>query len=128
VAQKLPYLDAVIDESMRCHWTTRFPQLRDVPKGGIIICGNWVPPGVTVSTYGSVLHHRKEVFGDDVDVFRPERWLGEKERVQVMRNTMFSFGSGKYSCLGRHLSKLEILKFVPSVLREFDVSAMFFHS
>lgn len=123
-AQKLPYLNAVIDESMRCHWISRIPQPRDTLKDGLHICGHWVPAGVAVSTYGTVLHHRKEVFGEDVYVFRPERWLGEKDRVQRMRNTLFSFGSGKYSCLGRHLAMLMILKFVPSVLREFDVSPL----
>ena len=123
-AQKLPYLNAVIDESMRCHWISRLAQPRDTPKDGLTICGIWVPAGVSVSTYGPVLHHREDVFGEDVDVFRPERWLGEKEKVQRMRNTMFSFGSGKYSCLGRHLAMVMILKFVPSVLREFDVRSL----
>ena len=121
VAQQLPYLNAVVDESMRCHLTSRLPTLRDTPANGLHICGSWVPPGVSVGVYGSVVHHRREVFGEDVDVFRPERWLDEEEKVRRMRNTMFSFGSGKYSCLGRHLSKLEILKFIPSVMREFEV-------
>ena len=98
------------------------PQLRDTPSEGLHICGVRVPPGVTVSTYGSVLHYRKEVFCDDVDAFRPERWLGDKEKVQLMRNATFVFGSGKYSCLGRHLARIEIWKFVPTVLREFEVS------
>ena len=120
-AQKLPYLNAVIDEAMRCHWISRLPQPRDTPKDGLHICGHWIPSGVAVSTYGTVLHHRKEVFGEDIYIFRPERWLEEKDRVQRMRNSRFSFGSGKYSCLGRHLAMLMILKFVPSILREFDV-------
>jgi cytochrome P450 len=107
---------------MRCYRTTRILQLRETPKDGLQISGRWVPPAVDVGICGPVVHHRKEVFGDDVDVFRPERWLSEKEKVQRMRNAMFSFGSGKYSCLGRHLSKLEALKLIPSLLREFDVS------
>lgn len=39
-----------------------------------------------------------------------------------MRNILFSFGSGKYSCLGKNLSRLELLKVIPELTRTFEVS------
>lgn len=95
---------------------------RVTPETGLTVDGTFVPAKVNVGVSGTVLHRRKEVFGDDVETFRPERWLGNEEKVRVMRNTLFTFSRGKYNCLGQHLSKLEMYKFVPSVLRAFDVS------
>jgi cytochrome P450 len=38
-----------------------------------------------------------------------------------MTSAILSFGNGKYACIGKHLARLEIAKFVPSLLREFEV-------
>jgi len=119
-AQSLPYLNAVINESMRLHVAERFPRGREVPKGGITICNQFVPAGTTVSVYPDVSHRRKEVFGEDANVFRPERWLESEEKTNMMNASMLSFGVGKFVCLGKNLARLEVLKFVSSVLRVFD--------
>lgn len=77
-----------------------------------------------------VIHRRKDVFGDDVEAFRPERWLddlektseSEKTRLREMNAAMLHFGAGSKTCLGKHIALLEIYKLVPSFLRKFDVS------
>lgn len=38
-----------------------------VPKGGLVSWNLWA------------LHRRKDFFGEDAEVFRPERWLDEEE-------------------------------------------------
>lgn len=38
-----------------------------VPKGGLVSWNLWA------------LHRRKDYFGEDAEVFRPERWLDEEE-------------------------------------------------
>ncbi|PVH70068.1 cytochrome P450 [Cadophora sp. DSE1049] len=121
-AQSLPYLNAVISESLRLHTVARLATPRDTPPGGATICDTYIPAGVTVNVMPSVVHHRRDVFGEDVDVFRPERWLQGKEKSSKMLSTLFAFGAGKYSCLGRNIAMLEMLKFIPSVLRDFDAS------
>ena len=118
----LTYLDAVINESMRCFWITRFPMTRVTPPAGMTICGEYVPGGVDVGVWGDVIHRRKEVFGDDVDEFRPERWLGDQEEVKKMKQALMPFGVGKYSCLGKNLARMLLVKLVPTLLREFEVS------
>lgn len=121
-AQSLPYLNAVINESMRLHVADKFSRGREVPASGMKICNHFIPGGTTVSIMPDVAHRRKEIFGEDVDVFRPERWLESEEKTNRMLGSMLSFGSGKFGCLGKNLARVEVLKFVPSVLREFDVS------
>ncbi|CZR63115.1 uncharacterized protein PAC_13012 [Phialocephala subalpina] len=119
-AQSLPYLNACINESMRLHSADRFAKGREVPESGMTICGQFVPGGTTVSVYTDAAHRQKEIFGNDVDVFKPERWLESEEKTNRMNATMLSFGIGKYGCLEKNLSRLEMLKFIPSVLRAFD--------
>ena len=74
-AQKLVYLDACIKEAFRVHPAPGLPMERVVPKGGAEIAGRWIEGGTIVGVSAWVVHRRKEVFGEDVDVFRPERWL-----------------------------------------------------
>jgi hypothetical protein len=51
----------------------------------------------------------KNIFGEDADVFRPERWLeaGEEERKRMEGVVGLCFGWGKYSCLGRRVAEVE---------------------
>ena len=122
-AQKLRYLDAVIQESFRLHPAPGLLLERIVPKQGINILGEHIPGGVIVGCNAWVLHRRPEVFGQDVDDFRPERWIEADEKKQKeMRATMFQFGAGARTCIGKNISLLEVYKLVPSFLRRFEVS------
>jgi cytochrome P450 len=107
---------------MRLHVVTRMPHDRVVLPTGLVVCGQPILAGTDVGVYGPVLHHRPETFGEDVDVFRPERWLGDEEKVRRMNNTLFTFSSGKYNCLGKNIARMEVAKLVPSVIRVFEVS------
>ena len=44
----------------------------------VTICSVGVPSGVDVGVTGPAVHPNPKVFGPDVDVFRPERWLEDK--------------------------------------------------
>jgi len=41
-----------------------------------------------------------------------------------MKNSLFSFGAGARTCIGKNVSYLETYKFVPALLREFEVSVI----
>jgi len=121
VSQTLPYLDACVREAMRVHVVQRMPHDRVVPSTGLEICGHQIPAGTDVGIYAPVLHRRTEVFGKDADAYRPERWLEDEERTKHMKNSMFTFSYGKYNCLGKNISRMEMYKFIPSVLRRYEV-------
>ncbi|EMD01129.1 hypothetical protein BAUCODRAFT_118842 [Baudoinia panamericana UAMH 10762] len=121
-AQKLPYLDAVIQESFRVHPAAGLILERVVPPQGIDILGERIPGGTIVGCNAWVLHRRPEIFGSDVDTFRPERWLEAKpDQLREMKATMFQFGAGARTCIGKNISLLEIYKLVPTFLRNFEV-------
>lgn len=134
-SQHLPYLDACIKEAFRLHPAAGLPLERIVPKGGTEIAGHFVPGGTIVGCSAWLIHMNKGIFGEDADVYRPERWLPDEElaktengggaedrRIKEMNGTMFQFGMGSRTCIGKNISLLEIYKLVPSMLRRFEVS------
>jgi cytochrome P450 len=122
-SQKLPYLDAVIQESFRLHPAAGLMLERIVPPQGMDILGNFIPGGTIVGCNAWVLHRRPEIFGADVDSFKPERWIeAPAHKLKEMKATMFQFGAGARTCIGKNVSLLEVYKLVPSFLRRFEVS------
>lgn len=121
-SQRLPYLDACIKEAFRLHPAVGLPLERIVPPGGADILGEHIKGGTIVGCSAWVIHRRPEVFGEDVDSYRPERWIeADTERRKEMEGTMFQFGMGARTCIGKNISLLEIYKLVPSFLRRFEV-------
>lgn len=120
-AQKLPYLEACINETFRLHPAFGPIQPRVVPPAGATICGHHLEGGTVVGCSAWVLHRNKDIFGDDVEVYRPERWL-DPQKATLMNRAMFHFGGGAHTCIGKSISLLEIYKLVPSFLRTFKVS------
>lgn len=126
-SQRLPYLDACIKEAFRLHPAVGLPLERVVPAGGADILGERVAAGTIVGCSAWVIHRRPEVFGEDVDFYRPERWIdADKESRKEMEGNMFQFGMGARTCIGKNIGLLEVYKIVPSFLRRFEVHARFF--
>ncbi|KAL2755538.1 hypothetical protein ACRALDRAFT_1071201 [Sodiomyces alcalophilus JCM 7366] len=126
-SQKLPYLDACIKEAFRLHPAAGLPLERIVPEPGMEIAGRFVKGGTIVGCSAWIIHRRKEIWGDDVDVYRPERWIpgpgdAEEKRVREMNGMLFHFGMGSRTCIGKNISLLEIYKLVPSLLRRFEIN------
>jgi len=121
-SQKLPYLDACIKEAFRLHPAVGLTLERVVPVQGAEICGEHIAGGTIVGCNPWVIHRRTEVFGDDAQFYRPERWTeADKETRKEMEGSMFHFGMGSRTCIGKNISLLEIYKLVPSFLRRFEV-------
>jgi cytochrome P450 len=119
---KLPYLDAVFKEAMRCNPFLTVPLERVVPPEGAKISGTWIPGGTAVGCLATVIHQNRDCFGQDADKFRPERWLTDDPKATIaMERASLGFGSGKRVCLGRHIAELEIKKMIPALLLKFKV-------
>ncbi|KAI0973508.1 benzoate 4-monooxygenase cytochrome P450 [Xylaria arbuscula] len=117
---KLPYLDAVIHESLRIHGNTGLVNERVVPKGGAMIDGFHIPGGTIVGINPWVIHGNTDLFGDDVDVFRPERWIkGPEEKIMEMRRDLFGFGAGPRMCIGKNIAMIQLFKFLAEFYSNF---------
>lgn len=110
-ARAMPYLQACIAEGLR-----RFPPItqlreREVPPEGDIIHGHHIPGGtfIGLNAWGLQLN---PVYGDDVEVFRPERWLiDDADRLREMHKTHeLIFGYGNTKCLGVPIAMMNLNK------------------
>ncbi|KAL7620204.1 hypothetical protein AAE478_009197 [Parahypoxylon ruwenzoriense] len=120
-AQDMPYLQAVIKEALRLHPATGLPLERVVPQGGATIAGRFFREGTIVGINSWVEHRNKSTFGEDAEEFRPERWLiDDKDRLAHMNRHWMPFGLGSRTCIGRHISMLEMTKLIPRIVRDFD--------
>jgi cytochrome P450 len=138
-SQGLTYLDSCVKEAFRLHPAAGLPLERVVPPQGAEISGEFVKGGTIVGCSAWVIHRRKEIFGEDVEVYRPERWLvgqgsvvvdeterqRDERRIKEMGGVMLHFGMGSRTCIGKNISLLEIYKLVPTFLRRFEVCLIF---
>lgn len=69
-----------------------------------------------------LLHFDETVFGDDIQAWRPERWLNtEAGRKLPSSPSWRPFGGGRTKCSGRFLAKYFVTAFVATLLRRFDI-------
>lgn len=90
-----------------------------------------------------VLHHSKELWGDDADDWSPERWLVEdtaaldKNWIPVSYNSMrilslqnqkltrpSQFGAGFNACPGQHVARMQLSKICATVSSTFVIFVM----
>lgn len=90
-AQNLPYFQACLKEAMRLRPAVGLNISRLVPAGGATIDGSFYPEGTEACVNAWVVHRDRGVFGEDADVYRPERWL--EGNAKVMERSMYQVSS-----------------------------------
>jgi len=121
ILAKLPFLNAVIEESLRLG--TPFPGLRRVaPHLGAIIADRFIPGGTIVSIPGHSQQLSEENFKPNPRDFMPERWLGELgDGALCHPKGLFSWSFGPFSCLGRELAYRELRFALACLCTTFDI-------
>ena len=110
-ARQLPYFQAVVSEALRLCPSVALCMPRYPPKGGATIAGEYFPEGVQVGCNAWVIHLDKGIFGEDADVFRPERWLESEARNKEMEKYLITFGAGSRTCVGKNISLMVLYPF-----------------
>jgi cytochrome P450 len=124
-SQKLPYLHAVIQETLRMHSAVGAPLTRIIGMGGANLAGQYFPPGTEVGVNPWVIHCNKDVFGQDASEFELDRRLvNDTEKRATLDRNLFAFGAGPRTCIGKNISLLEMYKVIPQVLGRFDFEVL----
>ncbi|KAI4600550.1 hypothetical protein KJ359_000908 [Pestalotiopsis sp. 9143b] len=128
--ESLTYLDAVIHEGLRILPPVGVILERVVPSSGLQLPdGRTIPAGRIVGMNAWVTSRNKDIFGGDVETFRPERWLqkqGETEdtckaRVAAMKEASFSWGGGNRVCLGKNMALVSMHKAIATIFSRYNL-------
>lgn len=96
----LPYLDALLKETLRCYPPAPMSMPRYAPAGGCTIDGYSIPGGTIVSCQPYSVHRINDHVFPQPERFWPERWLEEKGAAERNR-LLFSFSVGGRGCIGK---------------------------
>jgi cytochrome P450 len=125
---RLRLTQASIKEAQRLHPVIGMALPRRVPRGGMAVHGLVIPPGTTVGCNPVSLHRSRDIYGEDAEVFKPERWLGgasggddDDEEIRAMERYNLIWGGGARTCPGRHLAEMLVSKIVSALVANFEV-------
>ncbi|KAK3938622.1 cytochrome P450 [Diplogelasinospora grovesii] len=121
-ARKLPYLQAVIWEGLRMRPPAVYGHYKVVPPGGDTLNGVFIPGGTAIGHNMTAMMRNEAVFGQDVDVFRPERYLecDADKKAEAERVVDLVFGAGRWTCAGKTVAFTELNKVFFELFRAFD--------
>ncbi|KAL8950541.1 MAG: hypothetical protein Q9222_003430 [Ikaeria aurantiellina] len=117
---KLPYLNAVIEEGLRMCPPVAFGMPRVVPEGGSTVSSFSLPGGTFVSASGYSSNLSPLNFPDSPNQFNPSRWLTPSGKLQASPIAFNPFSLGPRNCLGRNLAYLELRLILSRLLWDFD--------
>ncbi|TDZ39337.1 Cytochrome P450 monooxygenase BOA3 [Colletotrichum trifolii] len=119
----LKYLNAVIEEGMRIFNPAAFGLPRVSP--GANVTGEWIPKGTVIATATHVTS-RDERWFCKAKEFHPERWLPADHPChnatfdQDQKEASKPFSIGPRSCIGIHLSYMEVRICIAKLAWSFD--------
>ncbi|KAF9262374.1 cytochrome P450 [Marasmius fiardii PR-910] len=134
--ESLPYLVAIVKESLRCdpvviHILKMAMEDDCIPlsqpiitQGGEKIDQIPVRKGQKVVLSVPGYNRNKAVFGEDAHIFKPERWLEKSERTKGpsigMYANLMTFSAGVQSCMGWRFAVLELQAFIVELIGNFE--------
>ncbi|KAL4255526.1 Cytochrome P450 superfamily protein [Pleurotus pulmonarius] len=134
--ENMPYTTAVVKEALRfhpvLHLAFRTAGRDDVlplstplrTSDGTVITELPVPKGLKIVASITGYNRNKKVFGEDADVFNPERWLrpsdGKKQSVVGVYANVMTFAAGVRSCIGWRFALYELHAFIIELISNFE--------
>lgn len=116
---RLPYMLAVLNESLRMYPPVTSNLVRMVPPGGAQIAGRFVPAGTYVEVQHWSINHSDANFTNPWE-FNPERFLnpGEGDVLEALQ----AFSVGPRNCIGRNLAYAEMRLILARLVFDFDMT------
>ncbi|KAH7679018.1 Cytochrome P450 E-class group I protein [Dioscorea alata] len=119
----MQYLHAALTESMRLYPPVPMNTVECI-EDDILPDGNFVGKGWFVSYNAYAMGRLKELWAEDCDVFRPERWLEDGVFRLESPFKYPIFHAGPRTCLGKEVAYIQMKAVAASVREEFKVEAL----
>ena len=84
VLEKLPFMDAVLKETMRVHSAVMGWMPRRVPDQGAVVQGVFLPGGTIAGVQAYTIHRDPDLFPNP-ETFLPDRWLHASAQMKKVR-------------------------------------------
>ncbi|KAI3541420.1 cytochrome P450 [Colletotrichum filicis] len=120
--ESLPFLNAVVQESLRLAFGITQRLSRISPDSPITYRSYVIPPNVPFSMTSYIQHRDPNIFPEP-DVFRPERWLENQKTAsgKPLSRYLVPFGKGPRMCLGMNFAMAELFIGLATVFRRLDI-------
>lgn len=118
----LPLLTAIVNETLRF-----FPTIPVTGRLAIkptSILGVEVPPGTEIVLSPWAMNRSTKVWGEDAQVWKPERWLGEGNALTGGAKHTYAFLTflhGSRSCIGQGFARSELKYLVAAMVSKFQM-------
>lgn len=116
------YLQHTLSETLRLYSTVPINSRRavrdtSIPRGGGPdgSAPVYIKKGQEVNYSVHVMHHREDIWGPDVEEFKPERWVGRKPGWEFL-----PFNGGPRICLGQQFALTEAGYVITRMMQKFD--------
>ncbi|KAK7457688.1 cytochrome P450 [Colletotrichum acutatum] len=123
--ENIPRLKACVKEGIRWAGASVAMLPRVVPKGGVELCGNFIPEG-TIVTSSPVWYLRDKYAYPNPELFNPYRWIddsGLNATEDILRDKFYvAFSKGANTCIANHFSYLELYMSVAKMVANFEIS------
>lgn len=115
--RELNYIRMILNEALRL-WPTA-PTFSLYAEEDMVLADKYpIKKGETVTVLIPKLHRDTEVWGDDVEEFRPERFV---DPGQIPHHAYKPFGNGQRACIGQQFALHEATLVLGMVLRQFEI-------
>ncbi|MBA0636856.1 hypothetical protein Godav_005321 [Gossypium davidsonii] len=116
---KLPYLQAVVKETLRLHPSAPL-LLPRCPSQSCTLGGYTIPKGAKVFLNAWAMHRDSQLWENPYE-FRPERFVGDSNKLDFSGNKFhyIPFGSGRRMCAGLHLGERMLMYTLATFLHMF---------
>lgn len=117
---KLPYLQAVVKETLRVHPPGPLLSWARLSTSDVQLSNGMVIPAETTAMVNMwAITHDPHVWEDPL-AFRPERFLAADVDVRGSDLRLAPFGSGRRVCPGKNLGLVTVTRWVAELVRSFE--------